>query len=85
NQGWVGVVFTTQEKRRSWTMLEGYFTVPEGMAQLHPWLQVSAWDTVPNEGQSGHSSKSKLQLVCHFDFLSNLLALKVHLKDQPRL
>ncbi len=49
NQGWVGVVFTTQEKRRSWTMLEGYFTVPEGMAQLHPWLQVSAWDTVPNE------------------------------------
>nr|WP_228269402.1 phage tail protein [Acinetobacter baumannii] len=46
NQGWVGVVFTTQEKRRSWTMLEGYFTVPEGMAQLHPWLQVSAWDTV---------------------------------------
>ncbi|WP_416346743.1 hypothetical protein [Acinetobacter baumannii] len=30
-------------------MLEGYFTVPEGMAQLHPWLQVSAWDTVPNE------------------------------------
>ncbi len=49
NQGWVGVVFTTQEKRRSWTMLEGYFTVPEGMAQLHPWLQVSAWDTVSNE------------------------------------
>ncbi|QBF77652.1 phage tail protein [Acinetobacter nosocomialis] len=49
NQGWVGVVFTTVEKRRSWTMLEGYFTVPEGMAQLHPWLQVSAWDTVPNE------------------------------------
>uniref|UniRef100_UPI0035A22A7A interleukin-like EMT inducer domain-containing protein n=1 Tax=Acinetobacter nosocomialis TaxID=106654 RepID=UPI0035A22A7A len=49
NQGWVGVVFTTEDKRRSWTMLEGYFTVPEGMAQLHPWLQVSAWDTVPNE------------------------------------
>lgn len=49
NQGWVGVVFTTQEKRRSWTILEGYFTVPEGMAQLHPWLQVSAWDTVSNE------------------------------------
>lgn len=49
NHGWVGVVYTSEEKRRNWTMLEGYFTVPEGMAQLHPWLQVNAWDTVPNE------------------------------------
>lgn len=49
NHGWVGVVFTTEDKRRSWTMLEGYFTVPEGMAQLHPWLQVNTGDTAPNE------------------------------------
>ncbi|MDS7966571.1 phage tail protein [Acinetobacter sp. V117_2] len=49
NHGWVGVVYTSEAKRRSWTMLEGYFTVPEGMAQLHPWLQVATGDTAPNE------------------------------------
>lgn len=50
NHGWVGVVYTTEAKRKSWTMLEGYFTVPEGMVQLHPWLQVnSAADAAINE------------------------------------
>ncbi|MEI1691681.1 TipJ family phage tail tip protein [Acinetobacter nosocomialis] len=63
NHGWVGVVFTTEEKRRSWTMLEGYFTVPEGMAQLHPWLQVNTGDANAAVNEKWHVTNVQVRNI----------------------